>query len=68
MLSGFFTSAMSFIRPLHLGHSRTSTANVRARSSAHGRYVAARFGFAASAAMSSLDAIGAGLGRPMRDR
>ncbi len=39
MLAGFFTSAMSFMRPLHFGHSRTSTANVRARSSAHGRYV-----------------------------
>ena len=68
MLSGFLTSAMSFIRPLHLGHSRTSTAKVRASSSAHGRYVAARFGFAGSAATSSLDAVAAGLGRPMRDR
>ncbi len=38
-LSGFFTSAMSFNRPLHFGHSRTSTANVR-----RGRRAASRAG------------------------
>src|SRR5262245_32584549 len=33
------TIATRDMRPLQLGHSRTSTENVRRRSSAHGRYV-----------------------------
>ena len=37
MLAGSLTSASSLIRPWHLGQARTSTAKVRARSSAHGR-------------------------------
>ena len=32
------TSASSVIRPWQVGHESTSTASVRARSSAHGRY------------------------------
>jgi hypothetical protein len=37
MLAGSLTSASSLIRPWHLGQARTSTAKVRAKSSAHGR-------------------------------
>ena len=40
---GLLTIASSFMRPWHLGQARTSTPNVRARSSAHGRYPPARF-------------------------
>jgi hypothetical protein len=36
MLAGPLTSASSFIRPWQVGQARTSTAKVRARSSAHG--------------------------------
>src|SRR5204863_2328520 len=39
MVVASVTIARSFMRPLQLGHSSTSTANVLRRSSAHGRYV-----------------------------
>src|SRR5438309_6110779 len=39
MLLASATIAKSVMRPLHFGHSRASTAKVRRRSSAHGRYV-----------------------------
>jgi hypothetical protein len=38
MLLGAVRMASSFMRPLQVGHARTSTSNVRFRSSAHGRY------------------------------
>ncbi len=37
MLFGSITKASRVIRPEHFGHASTSTANVRFRSSAHGR-------------------------------
>ena len=48
MLAGSVTMASSFMRPWHLGQARTSTANVRARSSAHARYPPARLGVSGS--------------------
>jgi len=42
MLTGFFTTAISFIRPWPLGQRSTSRANVRHMSSAHGRYARKR--------------------------
>src|SRR6266545_3968500 len=50
MLAGSVTSASGFMRPLHLGQASMSTANVRARSSAQGRYPPAPFGVSGSAA------------------
>jgi hypothetical protein len=54
--------ASSLIRPWHLGQARTSTAKVRAKSSAHGRYPPAgpvRSGSALAAAGSSVGGFGA---------
>jgi hypothetical protein len=54
--------ASSLIRPWHLGQARTSTAKVRAKSSAHGRYPPAspvRSGSALAGAGSSVGALGA---------
>ena len=48
MLAGSVTMASSLMRPWHLGQARTFTPNVRARSSAHGRYPPARFGVSGS--------------------
>jgi len=64
MLAGSVTIASSFMRPWHLGQARTSTANVRARSSAHGRYPPARFGVSDKALAAG--ASGGGFGA-MRD-
>jgi hypothetical protein len=61
MLAGSWIIASSLMRPWHEGQVRTSTAKVRARSSAHGRYLSAgpgRPGSAVAAAGSCVDGFG----------
>jgi hypothetical protein len=62
MLAGSWITASSRMRPWQEGQRRTSTAKVRAKSSAHGRYPPAgpvRSGSALAAAGSSVGGFGA---------
>ena len=59
MLAGSVTIAISFRRPWHLGQARTSTPNVRARSSAHPRHPPAPFGVSGSVAGPASGGLGA---------
>ena len=64
MLLGSLTSASSFIHPWQVGQASTSTAKVRAKSSAQGRYPPARL--SGSGSVAGVASSGGGFGA-MRD-